>query len=159
MYNQEILNIFSDLASQSVKIKKILRNLDHKKTTFLTGLTGSARSFLISHMVSQLQHPVLIVTPDISTALKYNNDLKLFTNKKTYFLPSQESSPYEQVWSDPAITEEQLKAQEAFRIGEAEVLITPAKNLLNTYLKREKAKKNSIYLKIKGKAEAEQGTS
>jgi len=156
VYNQEILNIFSDLASQSVKIKKILRNLDHKKTTCLTGLTGSARSFLISHIVSLLQHPVLIVTPDISTALKYNNDIKLFTDKKTYFLPSQESSPYEQVWSDPAITEEQLKAQESFRTGEAEVLITPAKNLLNTYLKREKAKKNSIYLKLKGEADPQE---
>lgn len=153
MYNQEIHNIFSNLASQSVKIKKILRNLDHNKTTCLTGLTGSARSFIISYIVNRLQHPVLIVTPDISTALKYNNDIKLFTDKNTYFLPSQESSPYEQVWSDPAITEEQLKALESFRTGEDEVLITPAKNLLNTYLCRKKAAKNSVYLKLKKSAD------
>lgn len=156
MDNQKILNIFNDLASQSVKIKKIIRNLDHQKPTFLTGLTGSARNFLVSYIVNTLKHPILVITPDISTALKYNKDLKIFTDKKTYFLPSQETSPYEQVWSDPAITEEQLKALESFRTGEAEVLITPAKNLLNTYLERKKAEKSSICLKLKKSADPQE---
>ena len=156
MYNQEIYNIFSDLASQSAKIRKILRNLDHHQTTCLTGLTGSARSFLLSYIVNNLQHPVLLVTPDISTALKYHNEIKLFTNKITNFLFSQETSPYEQVWSDPSITEEQLKALKSFRTGEADILITPAKNLLNTYLERLKTENNSVCLKLKAPADPQE---
>jgi len=154
--NQEIHNIFNDLASQSAKIKKIIRTLDNNQTICLTGLSGSARSFIVSYIINSLKHPVLLVTPDISTALKYNNDLKLFTEKNIYFLPSQEMSPYEQVWSDPSITEEQLKALESFRSEKAKVLITPAKNLLNAYLKREKAENNSVYLKLKGGADPQE---
>ncbi len=153
MFNQEINNIFSNLVSKSLKIRKILKSLENDHTLFLTGLTGSARSFVISYIINSLKRPVLLVTPDISTALKYNSDINNFTDKKIRFLPSQETSPYEQVWTDPTVTEEQLKTLESFGKGELEVLVTPAKNLLNIYLNQEKAQKNSVNLKIKAKAD------
>ncbi len=158
MDNQAIINIFSDLASKSSKIRKIINGLEHDNTLALTGLTGSARSFFVTYVTNSLKRPVLIVTPDISTALKYNNDLKTFTNKNISFLPSQEISPYEQVWSDPAITEEQLKALESFQNGEVDVLITPAKNLLNTYLSKDKTEKNSLHLKLKTKTDPQEAS-
>lgn len=154
--NKEFFDIFSEKTSQSIKIKRILKNLENNNKIFLTGITGSARSFIISHIINALRVPVLVVTPDISTALNYNKDLNLFTNKKGFFLPSQEISPYEQVWSDPNIREEQLKALESFKTGDAEVLITPAKNLLNTFLEQDKSKKSSVYLKLKASADPQE---
>jgi transcription-repair coupling factor (superfamily II helicase) len=151
--DKEISNIFNTKPSESAKIKKILRNLENNNKIYLTGLTGSARNFIVSFIINKINRPVLVATPDISSALNYNKDLTLFTDKKVSFLPSQEVSPYEQVWSDPNIREEQLKTLESFKSGEIQVLLTPAKNLLNSFLAQDKINKSSIYLKIKEKAD------
>jgi len=153
MTNQQINNIFSRIAGKSVKIKKILKSLENGNGLVLRGLTGSARSFVLSYIINNLSRPVMLVTPDISTALKYNSDIKNFTDKNPCFFPSQETSPYEQVWADPAITEEQLKTLDLFKNGKAQVLISPAKNLLNIYPEIEKAKRNTVFLKLKSSAE------
>lgn len=153
MVNKEFIHLFAQSATQSVKIKKIIKNLENNKEICLTGLTGSARSFIISYIVNSLNRPVFVVTPDISTALKYNNDIKLFSQKTVNFLQTQEASPYEQVWNNPAIYKEQINALNSFRSGESQILIAPSKNLLNIYLNKEFSDKNALYLKIKNSAD------
>ena len=131
------------------KFQKLLKYLENSRTIHLTGLTGAARSFFVSKIIKNVKRPILLVTPDISTALKYTREIRIFSSKKTSFLPSQEASPYEQVYSDPEITKQQLIILK----DQPEVIVTPAKNLLNTYLPKQKANDNSVKLGLKAKAD------
>ncbi|MFH0702545.1 MAG: transcription-repair coupling factor [bacterium] len=140
---------FNKVISKSKKFSKIKEKIEDNKITFLTGLTSSAKIFFVSYLINTLNRPVLIITPDISSALKYSADIKLFTDKNVSYLPSQESSPYELVFSDSAITKQQLNALSCFENLNSGILVTTAKTLLNTYLSKEKIKKYSIKLEIK----------
>jgi len=131
------------------KFRNILKNLDNKNSQYLTGLTGSARSFFVSKIIKEVKRPVLVITPDIAASLKYTRDIKLFSGKNTCFLPSQEASPYEQVYSDPEIEKQQLSILK----DHPDVIVTPAKNLLNTYLPKQKAFENAVNLHIKAKSD------
>lgn len=134
---------------KNAKFKKILKILENKGSIYLTGLAGAARSFFVSRLIKELKKPVLLITPDISTALKYSSEIKLFSGKKVGFLPSQEASPYEQVYSDPEVARQQLKILKEH----PDVIITPVKNLLNTFLSKQKRDHNSIKLGLKTKAD------
>jgi len=151
--NLLISKILTLSAGKSFKLNKIINSLENRSTVYLTGLSGTSRSFVLSHVINNLNKPVVVITSDISSSLKFFKDVNLFTDKKTAFLPSQEVSPYEQVWSDPAITEEHLKTLDLFRQNHLDVLFTPAKNLLNTYLDEKIKKENSVLLKLKSSSE------
>ena len=153
MNKKSIHQLLNSLITKSIKFKKLIRNLENRRTVYLTGLTGSARSFLVAQTIQKLDKPILVVMPDIATALKYTREIRLFSGKNTYFLPSQEASLYEQVYSDPEVTRQQISALLALHKKEAEIIVTPAKNLLNIYLPKETAEKNSIKLELKGKAD------
>ncbi len=131
------------------KFKNILKNLENNRPLYLTGLTGAGRSFFVSQIIKEVMHPVLVITPDISTALKYTREIKLFSGKQTHFIPSQEASPYEQVYSDPEIEKQQLSILK----NHPDVIVTPARNLLNTYLPKQKVQKYSVNLHLKTKAD------
>ena len=104
MSEKNIQNLLDILVTKSAKFKKLINTLENRRTVYLTGLTGSARSFFISKIIKNINAPILIITPDIATALKYTREIKIFSDKKTCFLPSHEASPYEQVYSDTEIT-------------------------------------------------------
>ncbi|HSA06413.1 MAG TPA: transcription-repair coupling factor [Candidatus Gastranaerophilales bacterium] len=151
--SENIHKLLNKLILKSVKFKKLIKSLENRHSLYLTGLTGSARNFFAAKSIKNLKKPVLVITPDIASAIKYTREINLFSGKKTSFLPSQESSPYEQVYSDPEVTKQQLNALQSFANSEVEVIVTPAKNLLNTLLEKNDAKKNSVKLELKGKAE------
>ncbi len=153
MSENNIHKLLNILITKSLKFKKLVKNLKNRHTVYLTGLTGSARSFFVCQSIKNLGKPVLIVTPDIATALKYTREIRIFSGKKTHFLPSQQVSPYEQVYSDPEVTKQQLSTLQQFHDRKAEVIVTPAKNLLNTYLLKGIAGKNSVKLELKAKAD------
>ncbi len=153
MSEKNIHNLINILIAKSLKFKKLVKNLENRKTVYVTGLTGSARSFFVSQAIKNLDKPVFVVMPDIATALKYTREIRVFSGKKTHFLPPQEASPYEQVYSDPEVTRQQLKALQEFQAKEAQIIVTPAKNLLSTYLSKKTAKKNSIKLELKAAAD------
>jgi len=154
--NLVISQILDFAASKSFKVNKIIKSLENRNTVYLTGLSGTSRSYILSHVINNLDNPVVVITSDISSSLRFYKDVNLFTDKKTAFLPSQEVSPYEQVWSDPAITEEHLKTLDSFSQKQLDVLFTPAKNLLNTYLDEKIKKEKSISLKLKTNAEPQE---
>ncbi len=149
MSENNIHKLLNILITKSLKFKKFIKNLQNRRTVYLTGLTGSARSFFVGQAVKNIDKPVLVVVPDIATALKYTREIRVFSGKKTHFLPSQEASPYEQVYSDPEVTKQQLNALQSLADSDAEVIVTPAKNLLNTYLPKDIVKQNSIRLELK----------
>lgn len=153
MSEQNIQNLLNNLIKKSKKFKKIIKNLENRRTVYLTGLTGSSRNFFVSKAIKKLNFPILVITPDIASALKYTREIRIFSGKKPVFIPSQEASPYEQVYSDPEVTRQQLNAFQELKKGAAEVVVTPVKNLLNTYLPHSISEKNSITLNLKTKAD------
>ncbi|EKE02348.1 MAG: hypothetical protein ACD_20C00398G0001 [uncultured bacterium] len=141
-----IQDILDKIALSSTKFNKITKQLDTQKTVYLAGFTNSAKRFFASYIINTLNRPILIITPDITTALKYNFDIDNLTNKKVNYLPSQEASPYELIYSDAAVAKQQLNILESFKSNESDVIITSAKTLLNTYLSRKKIETHSIKL-------------
>ena len=149
-------DLLNNLVVNSLKYRKIAKNLQNRRTVYLTGLTGSARSFFVSQTLRDTDKPVLLITPDIASSLKYIREINLFSGKRASFLPVQEVSPYEQVYSDPEVARQQLKALQELKNGEIEVVVTPVKNLLNTYISQKKTEKNSIELSLKTKADPQE---
>ncbi|OGH96680.1 MAG: transcription-repair coupling factor [Candidatus Melainabacteria bacterium GWF2_32_7] len=141
-----IQDILDKITLSSTKFSKIKKQLEKSKTVYLTGFTNSAKRFFASYIINTLNRPILIITPDITTALKYNLDIQTLTNKKVNYLPNQEASPYELVYSDAAITKQQLNILESFKNDNSDVIITSAKSLLNAYLSRKEIEINSIKL-------------
>lgn len=143
------LDFLNNITSSSGKFNQLKKYLEKEKTFNLTGLTGSARRFLVSYLINTLNRPILVLTPDISSSLRYHNELQNLVDKKIQYLPNQEISPYELIYSDPVITKEQLNTLKAFKENKASVIVANARSLLNTYLSQAEINKNSIYLELK----------
>ncbi len=147
MSSQILSDFIYNLSSNTAKLKKISKRIKESKLLYFTGLTGSARNFLISYIINSLNVPVLIVTPDITGALRTGKDLENLTSRKIDFLTSHEASPYETVYKDPELTKQQLCILNDFKESPNNIIIIPAKTLLNTYVPQESAEQNSLKLK------------
>ena len=137
-------NILEKLTHSTAKLNRIKRLLQQNRVLDLTGLTGAARGFFVSYLANNTDRPILIITPGISSALRYYNDLELTTNKQVDYLPTQEASPYELVYSDSAVLKQQLSVLESFKESGSNIAIASAKALLNTYLSRKISESNSF---------------
>ncbi|MDD3014063.1 MAG: transcription-repair coupling factor [Candidatus Gastranaerophilales bacterium] len=152
--------IFQDLinkiTSKSCIFSQIQKKIDTSKVLYLTGLSYPARSLFISYLINSINRPVLVITPDITTALRYSQDIHYLTEKDIPYFPSQEASPYELVYSNSAVIKEQMKLLHSFKNGNIRYMAITAKSLLNTYLSQINTEKYSANLTKGKKADPEE---
>jgi len=149
--NQNISDIFNKIISSSARFLDLLRKIGKYKNLSVSGLNTPSKEFLASFLIGSIKKPVVIITPDISTALKYMSALNILSSSRVKFLPSQEISPYEAMFSDVFVLGEQLKILEEFRDGKIKALVVNAKALSTKLLSREEQEENTVKLSVKGK--------
>ena len=148
MADRDIKGILDNLTNNSSQLAKIKRNIDKHSSISLTGLTSAAKSLFIAFLANITDKPLLIVTSDITKALRHSLDIQILTDENVNFLPSQEASPYELVYSDSAVLKQQLNILRSFKNGDSRILVAPVKSLLNKYLPLKEYEKFSINLKV-----------
>jgi len=142
-------NIINKITSKSYLFSRIQKKIGEQRVFYLTGLSYPARSLFLSYLINSTTRPILVITPDITTALRYSNDLQNLTEKEIPYFPSQEASPYELVYSDSAVLKQQMNLLYSFKNDNNMCMTMTAKSLLNTYISKENIKKYSINL-VKG---------
>jgi transcription-repair coupling factor (superfamily II helicase) len=143
-------NLIDKITSKSYVFSRIQKKIDKNRILYLTGLSYSARSLYISHLINSINRPVLIISPDITTALRYSSDLQYLTGADVPYFPVQEASPYELLYSDSAVLRQQMGMLHSFKHNDIKYMSITAKSLLNTYISKDNIQNYSINL-IKGK--------
>jgi len=147
--------IFQDLINKitlkSYLFSQIQKKINSNRVLYLTGLSYPARSMFISYLINSINRPILIIAPDITTSLRYSNDIQYLTESEIPYFPTQESSPYELVYSNSAVLKEQAYLLNSFNSGNVNCMIMAAKNLLNTYTSKATIEKYSVNL-VKGES-------
>ncbi len=151
MANQNISDVFNKIISSSARFRDLLRKIGKYKSLSVSGLNTPSKEFLASFLIDSLKKPIVIITPDISTALKYMSALKILSSSRIKFLPSEEISPYEAMFSDVFVLGEQLKILEEFKEGKIDALVINSKALSTKLLSAEEQKENTLKLSVKGK--------
>lgn len=143
-----MLDIFQKLVNNSSKFKRIKKYIDEYNEFNLVGLTNSAKIFYSASIINMVSRSVLVLAPDVATALRYVWDIESLSSKSVAYLPSQEASPYELVYSDVSVLKQQISVLTSFESGGLDVIVTTPKTLLTTYLAKEILEKNSVFLKL-----------
>ncbi len=90
------LGAILDLWRQSLPFQRLTAALATSRTATVTGLTGSAPSFLIRNLVQDQQKPVLIVAPDPETTSDIYDDLTfLMASEGVGHFPARQILPYD----------------------------------------------------------------
>lgn len=146
--NNSLACLFSILSNELHKIKKTPLLINQHKKLAITGLNASAKVFYFAELLNKINAPIVLIVSDISTALRFVNELKLISNKNIEYLPCNEVSPYEPLYSDPNTLKQQLNILDNFSSGKISVIITTAKAILTKYLPDQIFKNNLISIKL-----------
>ena len=144
-----IQDIIAEITNNSAKFRELKQRINSGRFLCLNGLTGSARRFFVSYLAASIDRPIMIVTPDITSALKYTSELQNQTSSEIAYIPSAETSPYELVCSDSSLYKEQLKILQSFREGYVKAVTVSAKTLLNASFHFNDFEEQSIQLEVK----------
>jgi len=149
------------------QFKDILNSLQDKKSNKLQifGLKNSARSFLLSALIEEVESSYLILTDTSDNALSIYQDLSTlltqFPVQNIFLYPSFDILPYEDISPDPQIIEQrvnilkQLILKKEGSIQEEIVVITEVKALLSKLITPEYFQALSRELRVGGSLKKE----
>lgn len=100
----------------------------------IQGLNNTTKALIIAFLSTNIKEPLLVITPNISSALKLQVELSWLTDLPVKLLTGAESSPYEMAYSPSNTLKEQLECLEIFVGKKPAIIVCNAKALLNTYL-------------------------
>ena len=78
----------------------------------LTGLAGSAKAYLLSHLRKKVKGPLLIIVPHLRDAQSLLEDIQFFqreTDSIPFLFPQWETLPYDEIPPHPEITRERVR--------------------------------------------------
>ena len=110
----------------------------------VTGLTTFLRLFLLSKVKKYSKKKVLMVTSTEQTALKYQSDLQTIFDLDSEIMPFQDVSMYETV--NPNLYD--YAKQIELLLSKPDVVLCPAKSLLEKFPNEDFFKKNCIKIKV-----------
>lgn len=110
----------------------------------VTGLVAILRMFLAIKTFEYSKKKILYITSSEQSALKYKNDLLRIFDYSAKILPFQNISMYETVASNKYDYAEQVKVL----LEKPELVLVPAKTLLEKFPKSEFFEKNTISIKV-----------
>ena len=100
------------LLTQRPEYRRLLEQLRNAEALpALTGITESARPFIIAAIVTTLKQPVLLVVKDEAQAQQMAETLKTFLPdpENVYYLPDRDALPYERLISDNLTTQQRMQ--------------------------------------------------
>ena len=98
----------------------------------LTGITESARPYVISALASALKQPLLVVVEDERQASQLAESLKAFVQlpNDVFYLPDRDALPYERLISDAATTQQRMQALIALTERERNLIVACSARVL-----------------------------
>ena len=122
----------------------LARNVKKQKSFTLTGLTTFCRLLLVNYIKKLSGKKILFITSSEQSALRYSSDLERIFGIQALTLPYQNISPYEVVAENIYDYQKQVSVL----LTKPDVVIAPAKVLMEKFPQENFFKKNSLCLKI-----------
>ena len=133
---------------QSQKLRNTI--VQSEKNIALTGVTGSALSFVIADAFKQAEAPFLLIFNDKEEAAYYLNDLEQFIGEKeVLFYPGSYRRPYQIEETDNANV--LLRAEVLNRINSRKkpaVIVTYPEAIFEKVVTRKELEKNTLKVKV-----------
>ena len=107
------------------------------KNIGLTGLTGSSKAYILSHLRERIKGPLLIIVPHLRNAQSLLEDLRFFqkeTDSIPLLFPQWETLPYDEIPPHPEIVRERVNCLFSLMRGEEAVIVSSAKALMQKVL-------------------------
>lgn len=101
------------LLEQRPEFRRLVQHLrEVQNIPALTGITETARPYVIATLAKTLQQPLLIVAADEVQANEFATTLKLLVEQpeEVFFLPDRDALPYERLISDTTTTQQRMNA-------------------------------------------------
>ncbi|HXV76070.1 MAG TPA: CarD family transcriptional regulator, partial [Candidatus Polarisedimenticolaceae bacterium] len=103
----------------------------------LTGLVEGSRALVLSLWVARGGGPLILVVPDDSALAAYGRDLAAFATvlgrdpSRIVTMPALDADPYDNIAPHPEVVRERVLALDRLGRGALDVLLLPARTLLN----------------------------
>ncbi len=116
----------------------------------VTGLTGSARSLVLSQLVKQVKRPLFMIVEDNQQAAAYYQELLCLSPCPVFLYPASELSPYEQVLTSADTVAGQMEVLEHIISNKdaAYVVVVPVKALLQRVLDAKALMRHTVALVV-----------
>ena len=121
------------LLTQRLEFRRLIEQLRKGEgLPALTGITESARPFVIAALASMLKQPLLVVVDDEVQANAMVESLKAFAERPNdvLCLPDRDALPYERLISDALTTQQRMQAMIALAEQERNVLVVCSARVL-----------------------------
>ena len=129
---------------KSTFFNEFVRNINKQKSFTLTGLTSFSRLLLLKYIKEISDKKILFITSTEQTALRYSTDLERLFSLNSKILPYQSVSLYETL--TPNVYDYQKQVEVLRNLPE--IVIAPAKVLLENFPRNNFFEEKSINLKI-----------
>ncbi|HLG38232.1 MAG TPA: hypothetical protein VI461_01145, partial [Chitinophagaceae bacterium] len=118
--------------------EKYLKNPIPKQPGYIQevpALRGSSTGLFLSNLTQEAGKPILLVTPDIETSTRLENELNFFLNRSSHYpilvFPEWETLPYDHFSPHPDIISERLKTLLQLTSLQRGIFIVTANALMN----------------------------
>jgi len=126
-------------SASTSKIREILPLLNQTGSPVtMAGLTGSAPAYLLSRLLPETPHPLLIITPDPESAEELWRELRFYAGDAMELLhfPAWDTAPMEQASPHPDITGRRLYTLFRLMGGKVRAVVAPFAAVLQKVLPR-----------------------
>ena len=108
-----ILKGLLTLLTQRPEFRRLVQQLQKAEgLPALTGITETARPFVIAALSAALKEPLLLVVGDETQAMQVTDTLKVMVQEPgaVFCLPDRDALPYERLMSDAETTQQRMDA-------------------------------------------------
>ena len=119
------------LLTQRPEFRRLIQRLhDAEGIPALTGITESARPYVLAALASSLRQPLLLVVTNEGQANEIADTLKVLVEnpKDILFLPDRDALPYERLISDAETTQQRMNALICLAERERNAMLAPDYN-------------------------------
>ncbi|HEU5378748.1 MAG TPA: transcription-repair coupling factor [Ktedonobacteraceae bacterium] len=121
------------LLAQRPEFRRLIQYLqDSQGVPALTGITETARPYVIATLARALQQPLLVVAADETQASQLTDMLKVLVDQPedVFFLPDRDALPYERLISDTTTTQQRMNALISLTTRERNALVVCSARVL-----------------------------
>ena len=138
------------LAKNSSSFQKVKEKIKSgEKTIFLSGLSGSGRSFFLAYLFGELNRPILVLTSDPEESIRITEDLSSFLGKeKVFHFPAWGTLPYDFVFPSSEVIGSRLLALYHLSFKKNVMVVASARGAMEKTLSPDDFSKNCLSLKV-----------
>ncbi|CAM4387492.1 MAG: Transcription-repair-coupling factor [Legionellaceae bacterium] len=120
-----------------------------RQCLYWKNLSGSAISLAISNLATKINHPCIIITPDMQSALQLETEIKFYNSNLPIFnFPDWETLPYDNFSPHQDIISQRIETLYHLPHLKQGVLIVPIKTLMQRLAPQYHVQTTTFHLKI-----------